>query len=165
MKTVVDGQPLREAEAPKTKSYKLRSGFTHINEKGERLEPGADVELTEQAYRSFADKFEPSDKKRSAKDDGTQSREDMEKALREPAPLPTSHLPQDLGAKTPNLEVGDLNPGNVTQTRRAAGNPPVSNLPADGVSSEEAPKVGGKQAESQETKTEQKPLSAPAKPK
>jgi hypothetical protein len=152
MKVVTDGEPLRQADAPKTKGYKLKPGYTHIVG-SDRLSEGQEIQLTEQQYASFADKFFPAEKDQATGAQGKSdegSYEERMKAQREfmaqPAPAPTSHLPQDLGAKTPDLSMPDPNPGNVTNTRRPAGNPPAMALPADGVPSFEAPTVGGVQA-------------------
>ncbi len=142
MKALVDVQPVTPAGgAEETVTRKLKAGAVHFAN-GKRLVAGDEVELTKTQEVAFADKLEPVEtpKFRQAEGEGIEkdykpTEEDL-KAQATP-PLPTSHSPQDIGAKTATPGMVDSNPGNLTRAPRpavpvnptqtdVAGHPPIN---------------------------------------
>jgi hypothetical protein len=131
----VRGEVLDEPAAPKaTKQYKVRQGRVHSSG-GRTYREGETVELTEAQARAFGDKFESVDESpfmtRQASGPGVEEdfeESDEEKQANTRAALPTSHTPQDIGAKTVTPGQADANPGN--RKRVAVGPVPVAPAPA-----------------------------------
>lgn len=113
-----DNAPAEE----KTITRRLRPGMKHYGRDADGntllFSDGEEVELTQSQSAAFDDKFLPAENQpamRQAEGDGIEkdykpTEADL-KALSRP-PLPTSHSPQDIGAKTPTPGQGDQNPGN-----------------------------------------------------
>jgi hypothetical protein len=118
-----------KAAQPETKAYKLVRG-SHV---GANI--GDTVQLTKDQAASFADRFEPVDKdddepasrsraagKKGSGTEEPQELSDEDKAALARRPVPTSHTPQDIGAKTmDNPLAADTNPGNLVRHTRVAG--------------------------------------------
>lgn len=130
MDVVVNGEPLNQAaQADERKTFRLRQGkgLTHFHE-GRNLKPGDEVELTPSQALAFADKFEPvedSSSRRKSKDkdeDPAKTFEPSEEDKKAQAvrPVPTSHTPQDIGAKTFQEGTPAQNIGNATRLRQPA---------------------------------------------
>jgi hypothetical protein len=129
MKALVDVQPVGPAgPAPETTRRKLKAGMTHYAN-GQEFVGGQEVELTKVQEAAFGDKFEPSENPqqlRQADGPGVET-ETPEEQKQQPQfrPVPTSHTPQDIGAKTNTPGQPDVNVGNQTRLPQvpAATNP------------------------------------------
>ena len=140
---------------PETKPYKLRQGARHWHDNAP-VKPGATVQLTEAQATAFADKFEPVGKAelpQQGEGDGIEKTKQLDPKAAAAAAVaagkatvPTSHTPQDIGAKSNTLP--DSNVGNVVPR---SGPAPLPTLGADGEAkglppvrdSREAALVGG----------------------
>lgn len=123
---VVTGTPVsrRNQPEPETSTYKLRPGMKHYMD-GDLVGEDEEIALTDVEYAAFADKFEPTGKKSSRRrssgklDKGVEETETPGDGddLNAPPPTPqrVSHTPQDIGAKTPDLDAPAANPGNLTR--------------------------------------------------
>lgn len=134
---VVTGTPVnrRQKEEQPTKTYRLKEGARHYMD-GELVGADEEVALTDAEFIAFADKFEPTGKtsaqRRSTKlAKGVEETPELGKDgnLNPPPARATGvdHLPQDIGAKTPDLSAPAANPGNLTRGHgpRVAGGVPV----------------------------------------
>jgi hypothetical protein len=101
---VVQGQPLQQAPAQKTKSYRLRVGAKHT-QNGERVNDGQVVQLTDAQAKAFADKFE-------SVDNPPAPAPEPDPTFARPA-APTPGLPQDQSAKTADPNAPQTNPGSL----------------------------------------------------
>jgi hypothetical protein len=128
---IVQGKPVEgQGDAPKTKDRKLKQGATHYHA-GRRYVGGESVPLTDEQAAAFSDKLEADeDAQRTKQNEGPgvetnfdPENEDFKKAQALRA-VPTSHTPQDIGAKSPTPGMPDINPGNDTTRPR----PPVAQL-------------------------------------
>ncbi len=141
MKALVDVQPVGPgAEPEETVTRTLKAGAKHYAN-GRLLVGGDTVELTKTQAIAFADKLE-ADKEnapRQASGPGIEetkepSEEEKKAAAANLRPVPTSSLPQDIGAKTATPGMVDSNPGNLTRVPQppAAVNPPSANADTAG---------------------------------
>jgi hypothetical protein len=119
---VVTGRPLVKPEEQETETYVLREGMRH-SVAGRMVGAGEEVELTKDQAIAFADKFQRASSEKQKKGAklpaGVESTEPIRAGAKEitgppPLPAPTSHTPQDIGAKTADLDAPKGNPGNVT---------------------------------------------------
>jgi hypothetical protein len=137
-KVVVTGQVIddKNQPEPEMETYRLRSGARHFMD-GEEVQSDDEVQLTQREFEAFADKFEPTGKKstqrRSKPDKGVEEAPTLvADKLNPPPPIaaPTSHSPQDIGAKTIDLNAPKANPLNLTRggsgVSTVAGGVPVS---------------------------------------
>ncbi len=106
---VVTGRPVGEAgQLPETKPYKLRPGYRHFQD-GRVVQGGEEVQLTEAQAKAFSDKFQAIDPPKMGSGPGEVYEPKPEPAVR----TETSHVPQDIGAKTRDPNAPDQNPGNA----------------------------------------------------
>lgn len=111
------------ANAPRsnvpTRTYRLISG-KHFLADGSRLAVGGTTELTDAQAWAMADRFVLEESADAAKK-GLKDRQDTGTGGR---PIPTTHIPQDAGSKTPiHLDEGIITPQQTGGNTNAAGAP------------------------------------------
>jgi hypothetical protein len=129
---VVTGTPVdsrRQKPEQPMSTYKLREGARHYMD-GELVGAEEEISLTDSEYIAFGDKFVPtgktSTKRRTGKLPAGVEDVDVPRAGDENLNPPlvrargVDHLPQDIGAKTPDLGAPQANPGNATRSRGAS---------------------------------------------
>lgn len=114
----------KQAETPETKTYRVRERAVGRSFNGAGLTADQEVELTEAQATAFADMFESAEDTKKAKK-AKKDEEESDKGSDAP-PVPTSHTPQDIGAKTLNLSAPASTSTRPTGTPTAGADGPVA---------------------------------------